>query len=516
MKNFYLTVDIKSENARIVKGIAAGDTVRFNLRLTDGAEAFCMKGVTLIELCARLPDYTTVQTVSLAESIQRCEAENGILEFILPSAFCAAAGVYQTQVILYTGEDSTAAARINYSVESTLAPDGEVTAEEKSAYRAIMEDTAKMINEARAADEAEQERKDAETVREQRERARIEAERKRDTQEYQRILKEINRANSAAARADAEEKRVKAENARVTAEKSRAAAETARETAETEREETAAAAAAKMQNIDITAVSCEEASADFEENADGSGYSLTLGLPKGEKGSKGEKGEKGATGAQGYTPIRGTDYWTDGDKQEIVSNTKESIKPDISAALTQAKTYTDASSALSIKSVSYNADTAVFTFTRGDGTDIVIDLPIEATVKNGYYDPTEKELSLVLVNNQEIRIPASGLIADYDGSTTGTIQCSVSADNIISCKIVSGSVSKTLLTEALQTEIDQKADKAQTLSGYGITDAYTKAEVDAKTAPASQSHYGTSKMWVSYDGDEAVLNISTEDSEDEA
>ena len=246
----------------------------------------------------------------------------------------------------------------------------------------------------------------------------------------------------------------------------------------------------------------------------------TAGLPNPEVAEliapKGEKGDKGATGAQGYTPIRGTDYWTDGDKQEIVSNTKESIKPDISAALTQAKTYTDASSALSIKSVSYNADTAVFTFTRGDGTDIVIDLPIEATVKNGYYDPTEKELSLVLVNNQEIRIPASGLIADYDGSTTGTIQCSVSADNIISCKIVSGSVSKTLLTEALQTEIDQKADRAQTLSGYGITDAYTKAEVDAKTAPASQSHYGTSKMWVSYDGDEAVLNILTEDSEDEA
>lgn len=248
----------------------------------------------------------------------------------------------------------------------------------------------------------------------------------------------------------------------------------------------------------------------------GEDFSYNVGKVKGDTGEKGEKGEKGATGAQGYTPIRGTDYWTDGDKQEIVSNTKESIKPDISAALTQAKTYTDASSALSIKSVSYNADTAVFTFTRGDGTDIVIDLPIEATVKNGYYDPTEKELSLVLVNNQEIRIPASGLIADYDGSTTGTIQCSVSADNIISCKIVSGSVSKTLLTEALQTEIDQKADKAQTLSGYGITDAYTKAEVDAKTAYASQSQKGTVRMWVSYDGDEAVLNILTEDSENEA
>lgn len=44
------------------------------------------------------------------------------------------------------------------------------------------------------------------------------------------------------------------------------------------------------------------------------------------KGEKGEKGDTGATGAQGpagadgYTPVKGTDYWTAADKQEIVSN----------------------------------------------------------------------------------------------------------------------------------------------------------------------------------------------------
>ncbi len=46
---------------------------------------------------------------------------------------------------------------------------------------------------------------------------------------------------------------------------------------------------------------------------------------KGEKGDKGDKGDTGATGAQGekgadgYTPVKGTDYFTDEDKAEMVS-----------------------------------------------------------------------------------------------------------------------------------------------------------------------------------------------------
>lgn len=55
---------------------------------------------------------------------------------------------------------------------------------------------------------------------------------------------------------------------------------------------------------------------------------------KGEKGEKGdtgsqglqgETGPKGDTGAPGYTPVRGTDYWTDADKAEIKSYVDEAI-----------------------------------------------------------------------------------------------------------------------------------------------------------------------------------------------
>ncbi len=41
---------------------------------------------------------------------------------------------------------------------------------------------------------------------------------------------------------------------------------------------------------------------------------------QGPKGDKGDKGDTGNTGAPGKTPVRGKDYWTAADKQEIVNN----------------------------------------------------------------------------------------------------------------------------------------------------------------------------------------------------
>lgn len=45
------------------------------------------------------------------------------------------------------------------------------------------------------------------------------------------------------------------------------------------------------------------------------------GSDVGLKGDKGDKGDTGAAGADGYTPVKGTDYWTEADKAEIVNDT---------------------------------------------------------------------------------------------------------------------------------------------------------------------------------------------------
>ena len=41
---------------------------------------------------------------------------------------------------------------------------------------------------------------------------------------------------------------------------------------------------------------------------------------KGETGPQGEPGTQGPAGANGYTPVRGTDYWTAADQEQIVSD----------------------------------------------------------------------------------------------------------------------------------------------------------------------------------------------------
>ena len=37
------------------------------------------------------------------------------------------------------------------------------------------------------------------------------------------------------------------------------------------------------------------------------------------RGPEGPQGIQGEVGPAGYTPIKGTDYWTDADKQEIIN-----------------------------------------------------------------------------------------------------------------------------------------------------------------------------------------------------
>ena len=42
--------------------------------------------------------------------------------------------------------------------------------------------------------------------------------------------------------------------------------------------------------------------------------------PKGDTGATGAIGPQGPKGDTGHTPVKGTDYWTAADKQEIVSS----------------------------------------------------------------------------------------------------------------------------------------------------------------------------------------------------
>lgn len=189
-------------------------------------------------------------------------------------------------------------------------------------------------------------------------------------------------------------------------------------------------------------------------------------------------------------PEKGVDYYTAEDILEMSSDVKDQVETDIAPILASnlqtAKDYTDNQNTLDIKNVEYNSTTGVLIFTRHDNTTITVDLPVEEIVSRGYYDSLTQDLVLVLASGQEIRIPASGLIDDYTGTTSATIQVVVSNDNKITCNIVSGSISKTLLTTELQSEISGKANASDV---YNKVDSDNRYLQNSKIVILTQAEY---------------------------
>lgn len=112
-----------------------------------------------------------------------------------------------------------------------------------------------------------------------------------------------------------------------------------------------------------------------------------------------------------------------------------------------------------IVDVLMDPSTFILTFNYRNGTQKTFDLPIEMTVKDGRYDEETKELVLVLVSDQEIRIPAAGLIKVYIGkeSTTTTVSINERTGEI-SVDVKQGSITKDHLDTELQTELNKLTD----------------------------------------------------------
>ena len=53
---------------------------------------------------------------------------------------------------------------------------------------------------------------------------------------------------------------------------------------------------------------------------DNGAYTLNMGIPQGAQGNPGN---------DGHTPVKGTDYWTDADKQDILDETKQCVEDSI-------------------------------------------------------------------------------------------------------------------------------------------------------------------------------------------
>lgn len=216
---------------------------------------------------------------------------------------------------------------------------------------------------------------------------------------------------------------------------------------------------------------------------------------KGEKGEAGPantltignviSGEEASASIRGKSPNQVLDLVlprgkiSESDYDTVTDMVVSKVELTLNQNLKESKDYTDNAIIKDFKDISYDQDTCTFVFTRHDNTIFTVDLPIENTVKDGRYDDETKELVLVLVSDQEIRIPATGLIDDYIGVDSATIQVVVSADNQITCNILGGSISKTLLSIELQEEINNKVD-SEKLNEYIKKEDYVKTEIIIK------------------------------------
>ena len=130
-----------------------------------------------------------------------------------------------------------------------------------------------------------------------------------------------------------------------------------------------------------------------------------------------------------------------------------------------AERVTKTEAATFVKDIAYDATTCKFTFTMYDDSTEEVDLPLESTVKGGRYDADTNTLILILNDEAgtEIEIPVEDLVDIYTGSENDQIKVEVSADNIISAALKTGSIDETFFTTALQERLDALEAKDEDL-----------------------------------------------------
>lgn len=85
-------------------------------------------------------------------------------------------------------------------------------------------------------------------------------------------------------------------------------------------------AAASIKNLSVTATEGTEVSVEQTETDEGINLAFTLPRgAKGDVGDKGDTGEKGEKGDKGDAPIKGVDYFTEEEKEELLSEPREVI-----------------------------------------------------------------------------------------------------------------------------------------------------------------------------------------------
>lgn len=184
----------------------------------------------------------------------------------------------------------------------------------------------------------------------------------------------------------------------------------------------------------------------------------------------------------GTTAITGV---TGGDVQTMLGSLKtlldtKAAGADMTAALAlkSDKSVTD----LHIKSVSLNANTGVFTFTREDGSYVTVDTVLEKVATNWQYNASTQSLVLTLADGTTQSVPLSAFITETEFLDSDQIAFSVS-DHKVTATVKAGGITDTMLSSALITQ----------LQGY-VSDAADSASAAAQSATAAEGYKNTASQ----------------------
>lgn len=172
--------------------------------------------------------------------------------------------------------------------------------------------------------------------------------------------------------------------------------------------------------------------------------------------------------------------------QAILNSVKTALDSKISSAVTEAALALKSDKAVTnkhIKSVELDEATGTFTFTRENGTTIVIDTALEKVAVNFTYDEDSQSLILTLADGSTETVSLAAFVTTTEFDDSGTIEWSVSGSKV-KATVKDGSITDTMLSSALKTMLLGYVNRA---AGSATNAAASEKNAAASAAQAREA-----------------------------
>lgn len=172
--------------------------------------------------------------------------------------------------------------------------------------------------------------------------------------------------------------------------------------------------------------------------------------------------------------------------QAILNSIKTALDSKISSAVTEAALALKSDKAVTnkhIKSVELDEATGTFTFTRENGTKIVIDTALEKVAVNFTYDEDSQSLILTLADGSTETVSLAAFVTTTEFDDSGTIEWSVSGSKV-KATVKEGSITDTMLSSALKAMLLGYVNRA---AGSATSAAASEKNAAASAAQAREA-----------------------------